>query len=210
LNSLIKEIKKLQKNTELNKIIKKKLKEFKSFKNKNSNKWFSELCFCILTANSKAETALKIQKELNSKGFIDNTELSLSKCIQKNKHRFHNNKAKFICEARKFKNIKEKMNSFPNSFSKREWIVENIKGIGLKEASHFLRNTGHFDLAILDRHVINLMLEYKIIKEKPKQLNKKSYFELEKKLEEIAKKLEITQAELDLFLWFKKTGKVLK
>jgi N-glycosylase/DNA lyase len=41
-------------------------------------------------------------------------------------------------------------------------------------------------------------------------LNEKIYFELEKKLEEIAKKLEITQAELDLFLWFKKTGKVLK
>ena len=43
--------------SKVSKIVKQRLKEFEAFKNKSTAEWFSELCFCILTANSKAETA---------------------------------------------------------------------------------------------------------------------------------------------------------
>ena len=49
----------------------------------------------------------------------------------------------------------------------------------------------------------------KIIK-KPKKLDKKVYLEIEKKLKEIAKKTKTNLAELDLYLWYMETGKVLK
>ncbi|MBN2127103.1 MAG: N-glycosylase/DNA lyase [Candidatus Diapherotrites archaeon] len=209
-DNLIIQIKELQQDKELVELINSRLNEFSGFKNKSKDEWFSELCFCILTANSKAETALNIQNELKFSGFIEEKEKSLSKCIQRNKHRFHNNKAKFICEAREFKNIKEIINSFKDSFSKREWLIHNIKGIGFKEASHFLRNTGTTDLAILDRHILNLMKENNLIKEKPKSLNKKNYLELEKKFFSLAEKVKMNAAELDLYMWFIKTGKVLK
>ncbi len=88
--------------------------------------------------------------------------------------------------------------------------MKNIKGIGYKEASHFLRNVGYKNIAILDRHIINLMLEYGLIEEKPKTLSRKIYLSIEKKLKIIADRLNMPMAELDLYMWYMKTGEVLK
>jgi len=74
-----------------------------SFAQKPNEEWFSELCFCILTANSKARTAIAIQNELGAKGFLTKSQNEISDTIKRNKHRFHNNKSKFIVEARKNK-----------------------------------------------------------------------------------------------------------
>ena len=113
-------------------------------------------------------------------------------------------------EARKFVDIKDILRGLKTSKEKREFLVKNIKGLGYKEASHFLRNTGSFDLAILDRHVLNLLVENGFLKEKPKTLGKKQYLEIEEILGKMSKKLKMTQAELDLYLWYMKTGKILK
>ena len=184
-----------------------RLNEFKELN--NSEDWFSELCFCILTANSKAVTALEIEKELKEKGFYSYKEEKIRDCIKKNKHRFHNNKSKFIVEARKHKNIKEIIQE-KTVTDARTWLVDNIKGIGYKESSHFLRNVGYNNVAILDRHILNLMVEHKILKAKPKTLNKNNYPEIERKLGNLANSINMSQAELDLYLWCLKTGKVLK
>ena len=82
--------------------------------------------------------------------------------------------------------------------------------VGYKEASHFLRNIGFKNLAILDRHILNLMLEEGLIEERPKPLGGKKYLGIEKRFLKLAKGLKMPAAELDLFMWFMKTGKVLK
>ncbi|MBW3021610.1 N-glycosylase, partial [Candidatus Woesearchaeota archaeon] len=92
----------------------------------------------------------------------------------------------------------------------RELLVTNIKGLGYKAASHFLRNVGYKNLAIVDRHIVNILVENKIIKQKPKTITKKLYFDIETKLDKISKQINMSQAELDLYLWYMKTGKVLK
>ncbi len=212
MDGLLKEIKKLR-NSSTGERINKRLREFESFKNKKSEDWFSELCFCILTANSKGRTAFNIQKELGYKGFASRKFVEIRDVILRNKHRFHNNKARFIVEARKHLDIKEKINKKikeKGEFEAREWLVNNVKGFGYKEASHFLRNTGCKNLAILDRHVLNLMLESRIIKEKPKTIAGKKYLELEKKLEAAANAAGMSQAELDMYLWHMRTNDVLK
>lgn len=209
---LINNIEKLR-NSELSKTIDKRLKEFESFKNKNTKEWFSELCFCILTANSKAVTGLKIQDELKAKGFCEYSHDLIRETIRKNKHRFHNNKAKYIVSAREHIDIKKKIIKLVNEKGEtkaREWLADNIKGLGFKEASHFMRNVGYKNIAILDRHILNLMKEYAFIKEKPKTLNKKNYLEIEKTFKKIADTLKMSCAELDLYMWYMKTGKVLK
>ena len=91
----------------------------------------------------------------------------------------------------------------------REWLVKNIKGLGYKEASHFLRNVGYFDYSILDRHIINLMADNGRI-EKPKKINKKGYLEIEKEFRKIADEVKMSLGELDLYMWYLKTGKILK
>jgi len=189
--------------------IKNRIQEFQSFKDKSNEDWFSELCFCILTANAKAKTSLVLQQTLGYQGFTITSQETLTKIIKDHKHRFHNNKAKYIIQARKFTNIKEIIIN-KDAKQAREWLVQNIKGLGYKEASHFLRNTGTTSLAILDRHILNLMVDHKIINEKPKTLTKKKYLEIEQKLLPLCTKLNINQSKLDLYLWYLKTNKVLK
>lgn len=206
MESLIKTVQELKK-SKVKKEIDKKLKLFKSFHKKSNKEWFCELCFCILTANSKAKTAINIQKEVKTVGFCTMCLGDLSKTIKRNKHRFHNNKAKYIVEARKYMNIKDLIKGEVAKHGQtgaREWLVKNIKGLGYKEASHFLRNVGYSDVAILDRHILGLIGEDK------KALTKKRYLEIEKRFLQLAHKLGMSPAELDMYLWSKKTGIVLK
>jgi N-glycosylase/DNA lyase len=212
MDKLIKQIEGLRKSS-IRKTIDNRLKEFESFKHKTKEEWFSELCFCLLTANSKAVTALNIQDELHTKGFCGYCQRDISKTIKKHKHRFHNNKAEYIVNARCHIDIRDKIKIMikeKNEFEAREWLVKNIKGLGYKEASHFLRNVGYKNLAILDRHIINLLFESKKIKQKPKSVTKKHYLEIEKVFKKIADKLNMSLAKLDLYMWYIKTGKILK
>jgi N-glycosylase/DNA lyase len=211
MSSLIQEINKLKKE-QISKIINEKIKVFKSFQFKDDKEWFPELCFCILAANSKARTSLNIQNQLQYKGLTTLNQEQLSKVILENKHRFHNNKAKFIIEARKYKDIKtilQKIIKEQGIIQAREWLVNNIKGIGYKEASHFLRNTGHTELAILDRHIINLMAEDNMII-KPKTLTKNIYLDIEKQFQNLSEKMNLESGELDLYMWYMKAGEVIK
>lgn len=204
---IINKIKSLQ-NTEIRDIINQRLAEFSSFSRKDDDYWFSELCFCILTANSKAKTALKIQDKMGKTGFYKHPPEIVKGIIIDCKHRFHNNKTDYIVCAREHFRIKDIIENM-DDFQAREWIVENIKGIGYKEASHFLRNTGRKSLAILDRHILKLMHEEGIIS-MPKTLTRNIYLDIEKSLRKIADELIIPMAELDLYMWCMKTGEVLK
>lgn len=212
MSSLIQNVKKI-KNSQVKALVEKRLSEFSSFKDKSAPEWFSELCFCLLTANSRALTALAIQKELGPKGFSSKSQEEVKQCIIRNKHRFHNNKSRFIVGAREHLDIKNKIQKLvkeEGQIEAREWLVKNIKGLGYKEASHFLRNVGYFDLSILDRHILNLFVENGYLKEKPKSLNKKVYLEVEDIFKKLAKKMGMSCAELDLYMWYLKTGEVLK
>lgn len=131
--------------------------------------------------------------------------------------RFNENKSNYIIEARKLfsngtnLNLKQILNSFVNSYESREWLVENIKGIGMKEASHFLRNIGAGnDLAILDTHILKNLKRYGIIEDLPKNLNKKKYLEIEMKMKKFAENIGIPFDELDLLFWSEETGFIFK
>ncbi len=210
MQALIEQIKEIQK-TEVKKRIEQRLSEFAAFqRNNTAEQWFSELCFCLLTANAKSKTACAVQKELGYTGFATASMETLVSTIKKNKHRFHNTKAKYIYAVRSQKNIRERMHSFSTPIAAREWLVENIKGYGYKEASHFLRNVGFFDVAILDRHVLNHLHEHKILKKIPTSLNRNNYLEIENKMKSLCTALQMSQGELDMYLWHMKAGDVLK
>ncbi len=80
--------------------------------------------------------------------------------------------------------------------------MKNALGIGYKEASHFLRNVGVEDLAILDRHVLSLMRDYGLIDSVPKSLTKQRYLSLEALLKEEARSFGETPGKFDLYLWY--------
>ena len=191
-------------------LIEKRWLEFKRMNRKGSKEWFSELCFCILTANASAEMGMRAQKSIGIEGFTKLRCEELSKALKKSGYRFYNKRAEYIYEARKYAgNIKEIVNKFDDEYSAREWLVKNIKGIGYKEASHFLRNVGYDNLAILDKHILSIMRECGMITDGLK-INPKNYIILESKLKRYANKLGMPLGKLDLYLWYHKTGKVLK
>ncbi|MFH1510148.1 MAG: N-glycosylase/DNA lyase [Candidatus Woesearchaeota archaeon] len=189
-----------------------RLVEFSEFANRGPEDWFSELCFCILTANSKGRTAYNIQMEIGPDGFCRSRPSDIRACIMRHKHRFHNNKTDYIVCARKYLDIKERITGLvrdEGQLPAREWLVKNIKGLGYKEASHFLRNIGYFNVAIIDRHVLNVLSEHCLVT-KPKTINRKSYLEIEDVLRSLARELKMSIGELDLYLWYMKAGEVLK
>ena len=197
------------KNSEVKNLVNTRIREFKENGAKSNGEIFIELCFCILTANFNAEKAIKIQTEIG-KDFLTLPESQLAEKLKRLGHRYPNTRAKYIVKARKYKNsLKEVISSFNVEDELREWLVQNIKGIGYKEASHFLRNIGYTNFAIIDFHITDLLARYKLL-EKPKTLTKKEYFKIEKLLREIAEKSNLNLAELDLYLWYMETGKILK
>ena len=197
------------KNSEVKNLVNTRIREFKENGAKSNGEIFIELCFCILTANFNAEKAIKIQTEIG-KDFLTLPESQLAEKLKRLGHRYPNTRAKYIVKARKYKDsLKEVISSFSVEDELREWLVKNIKGIGYKEASHFLRNIGYTNFAIIDFHITDLLARYKLL-EKPKTLTKKEYFKIENLLREIAEKSNLNLAELDLYLWYMETGKILK
>jgi len=186
-----------------------RLREFRNLGKRTNEEIFSELCFCILTANFQAERGMRIQEEIGN-GFSTLSGRELTGRLRELGHRYPNVRAKFIAEARKHHgSLKETIESFGSGEKAREWLVENVKGLGYKEASHFLRNIGFGNLAIIDFHIIDMLEKHGMI-ERPKTLTKKKYLEIEGVLKKIAEKLGMSLAELDLYLWYEETGKVLK
>jgi len=208
LDALAKSIEKL-KSSEVSELVAGKIREFKEFGRQGNEIWFSELCFCILTANSTAKLGLKIQGELGD-GFLTLSKNELTRRLKGFGHRFYNKRAEFIVSARKFDRIKDIITKFSDANRAREWLVENVDGIGWKEASHFLRNVGFEDVAILDRHILALIREYGLIERAPRTLTRRRYLEIEHKLKELAERVGLSLAELDLYMWYLKTGQVLK
>ena len=208
MKQLLEELRKL-KESEIKNTVEGRVAEFESIGNSDETKVFSELCFCLLTANFDAERAIKIQNQLNG-DFASLPEKRLAKKLKSLGYRFPNTRASFIAGARKYSgSLKSTIDSFSNDEEAREWLVKNVKGLGYKEASHFLRNTGRKNVAIIDFHILDLLGKHGLI-EKPKTLSRSKYLEIEKILAKIASRAALTQAELDLYLWYIETGKVMK
>ncbi|MEM1570026.1 MAG: N-glycosylase/DNA lyase [Candidatus Bathyarchaeia archaeon] len=197
------------KNSHVKKLVDMRMEEFKQNGGKASREIFKELCFCILTANFNAERSIEIQKKIDD-GFLTLPISQLTEELRKLGHRYPQTRARYIVEARRYADsLKDVISRFKDSSLLREWLTKNIKGIGFKEASHFLRNIGYNDLAIIDFHIINILSKYGLT-DRPKTMTKKKYLEIESILRKIAKLSDISLAELDLFLWYLETGKVLK
>ncbi|MHC1604898.1 MAG: N-glycosylase/DNA lyase [Candidatus Methanofastidiosia archaeon] len=177
---------------------------------------FSELVFCILTPQSRARSCWNAVKNLTDKNLLlrGNEKSILGEL---NGVRFKYKKAQYVIEAGKQFSIdgkislKPRIDHFNNIQEARDWLVQNVKGIGYKEASHFLRNIGRGkDLAILDRHILKNLKMAGIIDTIPSFFSRKKYCEIEKRMEDFAKRIDIPLSHLDIVMWYRETGEVFK
>ncbi len=185
---------------------------------KHHERLFEELAFCILAANTSAEMGMKA---------IDSIRHLLPCATPEDMtthlrgiYRFINVRPQYIVHCRKYLELMQENEgdlheiflSIDDPQHLREFLANNsgIKGVGYKEASHFLRNLGFEGYAILDKHIINSMQEAGIIDEAKAPENKGKYLALERKYLDFAQEIGIHPDELDLLLWSEKTGKILK
>ena len=195
-------------------LIESRLEEFQQiWETASEDDLFRELVFCLLTPQSRAKTCWTAVQRLNRKGMIAHGEA----CRIREELvgvRFNQRKAEYICLAREMfsqRSLRSTLSSFADPQEAREWLVKNIKGLGYKESSHFLRNIGMgTKLAILDRHILKNLVLLGVIKENPSSLTKKIYLEIEGKMTRFSEQAEIPMDHLDLLLWYKEAGEVFK
>ncbi len=177
-----------------------------------SSEWFYELCFCLCTPQSKAIHAAKVVEKLKALDFwkhgADPTEL-----LSNPEHyiRFHNVKAKNLLQLRtQYGDIQRSLLETHDSVALRATLVHQVRGMGMKEASHFLRNIGHRELAIIDRHVLKHLYRCGVIDDMRHPSTVRRYEEIEQQWKHFASDIRIPIDELDLVFWSMETSFILK
>ena len=177
---------------------------------------WEEMVFCFFTGGCSAKMGIRSINAVREL-LVAGEQPELAKALT-GVHRYPNARSKYIVASREFltehcgMKLRSKLESFDCHYERRDWLVreKGIKGLGYKEASHYLRNIGFSGYAILDKHVLRCLFELKIIDE-PKPPNTRSrYLTVEEKLKQFAAGAGIDFDELDLVLWSIKTGEILK
>lgn len=189
--------------------IRKRLKEFAAVP---PSEYFYELAFCLMTPQSSAFNADKAVRLLRGVDLLHRDVEPEPLLHQKEFYiRFHKTKSRHILASKlHFGTIYQQLVSGSPSMEIREWLAQHVKGLGWKEASHVLRNIGHRDLAILDRHILRNLVRLGVIRELPKSLTRNQYLLIEKKFRKFAGTIGIPMDELDLLFWSLETGEIFK
>jgi N-glycosylase/DNA lyase len=183
-------------------------KNLNKFNELTEEQKFKEFIFCMLTPQSNAKKCWDAVERLFEINKWDKDNIVE---ILKTRTRFHNNKSKYVLQARnKWGEVKKQLDT-PDKTELRNHIANTVDGYGLKEASHFLRNIGESknQIAILDRHILRNLVDLGLIKE-DKIKSKKDYINIEKSFLEFSNEIGIPIDNLDLIFWFNEHGEFFK
>ena len=197
--------------------VRKRLSEFEAIWKKGTDlHLWEEMVFCFFTGGCSAKMGLKSVEAVRPI-LMTGTQTELANALA-GSHRYPNARAGYVVYTREFLQehhgfrLRRKLESFADPQERRDWLVreKGIKGLGYKEASHFLRNIGFKGYGILDKHILRSLAELKIIDD-PKPPNTRSrYLSVEEKLKTLTDGIGIDFDEMDLVLWSMKTGEILK
>jgi N-glycosylase/DNA lyase len=198
--------------------IRRRLDEFAVLRRKADDaRLFEELVFCIFTAGASARMGLRSVECVRPHLFTGNHD-RLTRALL-GAHRYPRARAGYIVATRGYLKkecglrMRERLERFGNdNQARRDFLAANpgVKGIGYKEASHYLRNIGYRGYAILDKHILRTLAEYGVIDSPNPPTTKGKYLAVEERMKDFAAATGIDLDELDLLLWSNKTGEILK
>lgn len=203
--------------------VEERMEEFRSLQDASNLRLFRELVFVILSSQTDAEEAWKAALKLEELDILTSTSSEdILDVLEKYDIQYEKRKSEQIVKAREELSqptlanptnelsIKERL-PLDKPEKARDWLTENIPGIGRKGASHFLRNIGYGkDLGIASRHTLAVLSELGMIEDISPPSNKKEYSDIEVAMTQLGEDLEITAGAVDLVLWSMKTGKVFR
>jgi N-glycosylase/DNA lyase len=197
--------------------IRARLAEFREvWETGSDERLWEELVFCIFTAGASARMGLRSIEAVRP--LLDAGAHAELAGVLNGVHRYPNSRSGYIVVTREFlredcrMRLRERLSSFRDPLERRDWLARErrIKGLGYKEASHFLRNIGLSGYAILDKHILRSLHELGRLDSPQPPSTRSRYLSTEEKLRRFADELEIDFDELDLVLWSMKTGEILK
>jgi N-glycosylase/DNA lyase len=184
----------------------------------DDDRLWEELVFCIFTAGASARMGIRSIEAVRPLLKNGRREQMTRALKMAGAHRFPVERPEYIVSTRAFLNeycgmrLRETLKAFSDPVARRDWLAQEsrIKGLGFKEASHFLRNVGFKGYGILDKHVMRCLAELHLVETPKPPTTRTRYLEIEQKLKAFARDVAIDFDELDLVLWSIKTGEVLK
>lgn len=197
--------------------IRQRLREFAAIGRSGTDvNLLEEMVFCFFTGGCSARMGLNSLEAIKPI-LLTADQPELANALVGH-HRYPNARARYVATSRDFLReqyglkLRKKLQSFDCRLERRDWLVreKGIKGLGYKEASHYLRNIGYKGYAILDKHVLNCLAELKIIDDPKPPNTRLRYLNTEDKLRKLTELTGIDFDELDLVLWSMKTGVILK
>lgn len=203
-------------------VIEKRLEEFSELKDASEYRLFKELVFVILTSQTSAKKAWEAAEQLNrEKLLLNGDKSSIAEVLRENEVQYEENKASYIIENRitlSQPTLQDPTNELKISFKidednldkTRRWMVENLKGVGWKAASHFLRNVGYQNIAIISNYIAKDLHELGMTESSSIPNDEASYLKAEQRMNELSEELDISVEALDLVLWSMETGEVFK
>jgi N-glycosylase/DNA lyase len=199
--------------------IRARLDQFQEVWRKGSDaQLWEELVFCIFTAGASARMGFRSIEAIRPL-LMDGGREAMTRALKNaGAHRFPVARPGYIVVTRNYLRadcdlaLRAKLQSFADPIERRDWLAreKQIKGLGYKESSHFLRNIGLMGHAILDKHVMNCLADLKVVETPKPPATRARYLETEERLRSFAREIRIDFDELDLVLWSMKTGEVLK
>lgn len=174
------------------------------------------MVYCIFTAGSSAKMGLNAVEAVRP--FLRKGSQNEMTEALKGKYRYIAARPGYIVVTRDYLEehcgfrLRKVLEAFNDPIERRDWLAKErrVKGLGYKEASHFLRNIGLPGYAILDKHILRSLAELGVIDSPKPPATRARYLEFEERLRDFSKRIEIDFDELDLVLWSMKTGEVLK
>jgi N-glycosylase/DNA lyase len=175
------------------------------------------MCFCACTPQTDAKHAWDAVTQLHDLDYFETGSFEeIAFVLREAGVRFHKNKTKYILTNRDtfFPNTKAILSELVlgNDISMtRDTLVHQVAGWGLKEASHFLRNTGWGgEVCILDRHIMKQLCEYGVLAAIPATLSKPVYLKIEQDMKQFALDEHIPVDALDLVFWYQEKGEIFR
>jgi N-glycosylase/DNA lyase len=199
--------------------IRRRLGEFEEVWRKGSDaRLWEELAYCIFTAGASARMGLDAVDAVRALLLDGEAEAMTAALKEAGAHRFPVARPQYIVTTRNYFRahfgmaLRKRLRSFRDPFERRDWLAQEkqVKGLGYKESSHFLRNIGVKGHAILDKHVMRCLAEVGVVDSAKPPQTRKQYLDVERELIHFAKDIRVDFDELDLVLWSMKTGEILK